>query len=241
MVFYLFGCCRVSWEKTVHRKVSETVFFCRFFPFLSSDVLCRLCFDIIRFPLPYIFKKVMINSDLITARGDSRTEMDSGPFYWCLYPALQSLHIGRHSTHCFWFTSATCALERSLLYWVQNAFYYISPLCVLKDPTYSHPGRQSIVIHSPFFSPHTSLSRIHIMITFLLWDTAAISQLCASGVCDVWVIFPWRAYVWLLCHSCNERLLMCSQGPHNAFTRNIRNILQAVPAEEKPFVQAICV
>lgn len=68
-----------------------------------------------------IFQWVMRNSDLIMVRGDSRTENDfRGESYCCLYPPLESQHIGRLCRHCSRLTFATYALESSHLILSQN-------------------------------------------------------------------------------------------------------------------------
>lgn len=72
---------------------------------------------------------------------------------------------------------------------------------------------------------HTPLNGIPIMLTLPLWDMVAVfSSLC------IWCLWhlsnlSWSANVWLISHPCNKRLLMCSQGPHNAFRRNTASTL----------------
>ncbi len=147
---------------------------CRLCPFILLDILfswCRWCSDIIRFP-GLIFRRVMINSDLIMERGDSRLRWISGAFYWCLYATLESLHTSRFCSRYFGLSFTTYALEKSLLKLCPSirrlfiTFHHFSPLfdCTLRgDHSFSH----------------TSMDIIHIMLTFPLVDVVAVfSALC---------------------------------------------------------------
>lgn len=102
--------------------------------------------------------------------------------------ALQTLLLTDFCYLCTW--KRTSHIESEY----QKAIYYISPLCVLNAPTWPRPGSPS-TLHC--FS-HTPLNRTHVMITFHLWDTAAIFSASAHLV---FVTFEQFVIKVLMCDS----------------------------------------
>lgn len=154
----------------------------------------------------------MINSDLIMVRGDSRTKMD---FRGILLMFVSCSRVTAHRwalQPLFWLSFATYALERSHLILCPAIRRFLFLHSVTEKLLYKHDLGGNLwwfLLHS---FPHTSLNRIHIILTsFVRHGNSFFYVMC---IWRLWHLsnLSWNTNVWLISHPCDKHIIMCSKA-----------------------------